>query len=111
MNRIIICLVFFTSIIKIQAQDLTIKGDNFIYVDNTVLFVNKGIDLQDKQTKSLDDNIGDDGGTTNGSNIYLRSGAQLIQGNNKEKNTGEGNVSILVVEQLINGHIIIGAHQ
>ena len=72
MNRIIICLVFFTSIIKIQAQDLTIKGDNFIYLDNTVLYVNKGIDLQDKQTNTLDDSMGDDGGTTNGSNIYLR---------------------------------------
>ena len=96
MNRIIICLVFFTSIIKIQAQDLTIKGDNFIYVDNTVLYVNKGIDLQDKQTNSLDASMGDDGGATNGSNIYLRSGAQLIQGNNNEKNTGEGNVSIIV---------------
>lgn len=96
MNRIIICLVFFTSIIKIQAQDLTIKGDNFIYVDNTVLYVNKGIDLQDKQTNSLDGSMGDDGGTTNGSNIYLRSGAQLIQGDNNSSNTGEGNVSILV---------------
>ena len=96
MNRIIICLVFFTSIIKIQAQDLIIKGDNFIYVDNTVLYVNKGIDLQDKQTNSLDGSMGDDGGTTNGSNIYLRSGAQLIQGDNNYTNRGEGNVSILV---------------
>ena len=59
MNRIIICLVTFTSFIKIQAQDqdLTIKGDNFLYIDNTLLYVNKGIDLQDEQTVSEDSSI------------------------------------------------------
>lgn len=93
MNRIIITLVILTSFIKIQAQDqdLTIKGDNFLYIDNTYLYVNKGINLQNEQTES-----DDSGGITNGSNIYLRGGAQLIQGDNSSENIGEGNVSIIV---------------
>jgi hypothetical protein len=93
MNRIIITLVTLTSFIKIQAQDqdLTIKGDNFLYIDNTYLYVNKGINLQNEQTES-----DDSGGITNGSNIYLRGGAQLIQGDNSSQNIGEGNVSIIV---------------
>ena len=90
MNRIIITLVALASFIKIQAQDqdLTIKGDNFLYIDNTYLYVNKGINLQDQQTVSEDLSIDDSGGITNGSNIYLRGGAQLIQGDNDSENIG-----------------------
>lgn len=96
MNKTLLIVVFIFQFISIKAQDLTVKGDNFLYVDNTVLFVNDGIDLQDEQTESLDPNMGDDGGDTNGSNIYLRNGSQLIQGNNNSTNTGNGNVSIIV---------------
>lgn len=96
MIRILLTVVSIFQFISINAQDLNVKGDNFLYVDNTVLFVNGGIDLQDEQTKSLDPVMGDDGGDTDGSNIYLRNGAQLIQGNNNSTNTGNGNVCIIV---------------
>ncbi len=47
--------------------------------------------MQTKQRKKVDDDS-----TVGGSNIYLRGGAQLIQEDNNNSNSGEGNVSIIV---------------
>jgi len=57
--------------------------DSYIYVNNTILFVTDEIDLTENPTDTI------------AASIYLRNGAQLIQGTGTDPNTGTGSISVI----------------
>ena len=57
------------------------NGDSYVYVNDEILFVTKGINLKKNSTGSTE------------ASIYLRNEAQLLQGDNIE-NSGDGYLSV-----------------
>ncbi|MBD0831778.1 T9SS type A sorting domain-containing protein [Aestuariibaculum sediminum] len=56
---------------------LSVRNDSFVFVKNQVVFVNKDINLNESESR-----------------IYLRDSGQLVQGEENERNTGEGELSV-----------------
>jgi hypothetical protein len=57
--------------------------DSYIYVDNTYLFVEDNINLEENTNNPSTE-----------ASIYLREGAQIIQGSGSTQNAGDGSISI-----------------
>ncbi len=70
---LILCIAFSCS----ASAQLYVGGDHFIFASDVQLFVSQEVELQDQDSK-----------------LYLRDGAQLLQGNTSVGNSGLGELSV-----------------
>ena len=76
MSKTLIVIIIFLSSISSYSQ-LYVRNDNYIFVNDKVIFVEDNIGLQETDSK-----------------FYLRNEAQLLQGNGTTGNSGLGQLSI-----------------
>lgn len=82
MRKILLLLVLFPLVLKAQLYIKPSSQDNYLFVDNTFLFVNQNVDLQLNYSDDLK------------ASIYLRNNGQLLQGDPLYENSGDGLLSV-----------------
>ncbi|MGV6829913.1 MAG: T9SS type A sorting domain-containing protein [Flavobacteriales bacterium] len=87
MKNLLQLFIFFSTVLATAqlyvAPNATNNTDSYVYVSDEVLFVEQDVNLQ----------LNNNNATTTGS-IYLRNGAQLIQGATASNNSGDGLLSV-----------------